>query len=68
MTGLTLHSAKLVAMSSIQELCVGKKKMGNSCYLIVDEDVTDETYEVFGDHLAGGVKWRYRQDRGQFWT
>ena len=30
--------------------------------------MTDEKYDVFGDHLAGGVKWRYRQDRGQFYT
>ena len=25
------------------------------------EDRTDEKYDVFGDHLAEGVKWRYRQ-------
>ena len=25
------------------------------------EDRTDEKYDVFGDHLAGGVNWRYRQ-------
>ena len=32
MTGLRLHSAKLVVMSSIQELCVGKRKIDNSWY------------------------------------
>ena len=29
------------------------------------EDRTDEKYDVFGDHWAGGVKWRYRQ---RLWT
>lgn len=43
----------------------GKKKIGNSWYFIVVEDMTDEKYDVFGNHLAGGVKWRYGQHRGQ---
>ena len=63
MTGLRLHSAKLVAMISIQELCLGKRKIGNSWYWVAVEDMTDQRYDVLGDHLGGGVKWRYRQDR-----
>ena len=63
MTGLRLHSAKLVAMISIQELCLGKRKIGNSWYWVAVEDMTDQKYDVLGDHLGGGVKWRYRQDR-----
>ena len=66
MTGLRLHSAKLVAVISIQELCPGKRKIGNSWYWVVVEDMTDQKYDVLGDHLAGRVEWRYRQDRGQF--
>ena len=33
-----------------------KRKIGNSWYLIVVEDMTDEKYDVFGNHLSGGVK------------
>ena len=66
MTRLRLHSAQLVAMISIQELCLGKRKICNSWYWVVVEEMTDQKYDVLGDHLAGGVKWRYRQDRGQF--
>jgi len=46
MTGLRLHSAKLVAMISIQELCLGKRKIGNSWYWIVVEDMTDQKSRV----------------------
>ena len=45
-----------------------KRKIDNSWYLIVVEDMTDEKYDVFGDQLAGRVKWRYGQHRGQFCT
>ena len=68
MTGLRLHSAKLVVMSSIQGLCVGKRKITNSWYCIVVDDMTDEKYYVFDDHFSGGVKWKYRQHRGKVCT
>ena len=51
-------------MSSIQELSVGKRKIDNRSVLDCGrrsrgvEDMTDEKYVVYGDHLAGGVKWR----------
>lgn len=68
MTGLRVHSTKLVVMSSIQELGVEKRKIGNSLYWIVVKDMTDQKYDLIGDHLAGGVKWRYRQEHEQFCT
>ena len=52
MTELRLHCATLVVMSSIRGLCVGKRKTGNSWYLIVVEDMADEKYDVvIGDPL-----------------
>ena len=69
MTELRLHSTTFVVMSSIRGLCVGKRKTGNSWYLIVVEDMADEKYDVVTvDHLAVEVKWSYRQHRGQFCT
>ena len=59
---------KLVVMSSIRGLCVGKRKISNSWYLIVVEDVIDEKYDVFDDHFSEGVKWRYQQHREKFCT
>ena len=69
MTELRLHCATLMVMSSIRGLCVRKRKTRNSWYLIVVENMADEKYDVMiGDHLAVEVKWRYRQNRGQFCT
>ena len=56
MTGLRMHNAKLVVKSSIEELCVEKRKIGNCWYWIVVKDTTDRKYDLIGDHLAGGVK------------
>ena len=56
MTGLRMHNAKLVVKSSIEELCVEKRKIGNCWYWIVVKDTTDQKYGLIGDHLAGGVK------------
>ena len=41
MTRLRLYSAKLVVKSSTRELCMGKRKIGNSWYLIVVKDNYD---------------------------
>ena len=68
MTELKLQSAKLMVMSSTLGLCVEKKKTDNSWCWIVHEDMTDEKFDVIGDHFAGGVKWRYQQYRGKFCT
>ena len=46
MTRLRLHSAKLVVKSSTRELCMGKRKIGNSWYLIVVKDNYDR-WEVW---------------------
>ena len=56
MTGLRMHNAKLVVKSSIEELCVEKRKIGNSWCWIVVKDTTGQKYELIGDHLARGVK------------
>ena len=56
MTGLRMHNAKLVVKSSIEELCVEKRKIGNSWYWIVVKDTTDQKYDLIGNHLARGVK------------
>ena len=56
MTGLRMHNAKLVVKSSIEELRVEKRKIGNSWCWIVVKDTTDQKYDLIGDHLAQGVK------------
>ena len=56
MTGLRMHNAKLVVKSSTEELCVEKRKIGNSWYWIVVKDTTYQKYDLICDHLARGVK------------
>ena len=56
MTGLRMHNAKLVVKSSIEELCVEKRKISNSWYWIVVKDTTDQKYDLIGNRLARGVK------------
>ena len=46
-----------------------KTRISNSWNWIEIGGMTDQKYDVFDNHLAGGVKWRYsRQDSGQFCT
>ena len=42
-------------MNATQRLCMEKMKINNSAYEIVDDDMTDEKYDVFGGHLARRV-------------
>ena len=61
-------SAKLVVKSSIQELCMVKMKISNSWNWIEIQGMTDQKYDVFDNHLAGGVKCRVWSVNCKMWS